>query len=285
MISNITARSAIVAAIVVMLVPASASTQEAFTPQAVPSERRPMAVTPMPTQNPEGQRSITQHFEQRSTPQAFSVVLVLGDMQSAAAQDNVPPAARKALADVKDFLPYKGYRLLDVQWTLCCGRSSVLSRLRGPDEQEYDLELNPSGAGGSKWYVRFSLRPSIGSGVGGRGEAANTPEITDLTAQAMATEQQLATLRTRYNDNHPEVVSTRAKLERTANRIAELRKDQELKKRGLMPGAAGTRAIIDTSFTMEVGETVVVGSSSLKGDKALIALLTAVPQHSTTNVR
>ena len=36
------------------------------------------------------------------------------------------------------------------------------------------------------------------------------------------------------------------------------------------------RAIIDTSFTMDVGETVVVGTSRLKGDKALIALLTAV---------
>jgi hypothetical protein len=36
--------------------------------------------------------------------------------------------------------------------------------------------------------------------------------------------------------------------------------------------------VIDTSFTMDVGETVVVGTSRLKGNgKALIALLTAVP--------
>jgi hypothetical protein len=38
------------------------------------------------------------------------------------------------------------------------------------------------------------------------------------------------------------------------------------------------RAMIDTSFTMDVGETVVVGTSRLKGEKALIALLTAIPQ-------
>ena len=38
----------------------------------------------------------------------------------------------------------------------------------------------------------------------------------------------------------------------------------------------GTHAIIDTSFTMDVGETVVVGTSRVAGDKALIALLTAV---------
>jgi hypothetical protein len=36
------------------------------------------------------------------------------------------------------------------------------------------------------------------------------------------------------------------------------------------------RTVIDTSFTMDIGETVVVGTSRLQGDKALIALLTAV---------
>ena len=36
--------------------------------------------------------------------------------------------------------------------------------------------------------------------------------------------------------------------------------------------------IVDTSFDIAVGETVVVGTSRLRGDKALILLLTAVPQ-------
>jgi hypothetical protein len=40
------------------------------------------------------------------------------------------------------------------------------------------------------------------------------------------------------------------------------------------------RPMIDTSFTMDVGETVVVGTSRVAGgDKALIALLTAVPRN------
>ncbi len=43
--------------------------------------------------------------------------------------------------------------------------------------------------------------------------------------------------------------------------------------------------MIDTSFTMDVGETVVVGTSRLAGgDKALIALLTAVPRNASTEV-
>ena len=74
-------------------------------------------------------------------PQGFSVVLVLGEMQGTGAAENVPPAARKALVDMKDFLPYKSYRLLDTQWTLCCGHSMIATRLRGVDEQDYDLEL------------------------------------------------------------------------------------------------------------------------------------------------
>jgi len=42
------------------------------------------------------------------------------------------------------------------------------------------------------------------------------------------------------------------------------------------------RSVIDTSFSMDIGETVVVGTSRVRGgDKALIALLTAVPKGTT----
>jgi hypothetical protein len=38
---------------------------------------------------------------------------------------------------------------------------------------------------------------------------------------------------------------------------------------------SASRAIVDSSFMMDTGETVVVGTSRLGGDKALIALVTA----------
>src|SRR5262249_41573554 len=38
------------------------------------------------------------------------------------------------------------------------------------------------------------------------------------------------------------------------------------------------RSLIDTGFSMTVGETVVVGTSRVQGDKAIIVLLTAVPR-------
>ena len=42
-----------------------------------------------------------------------------------------------------------------------------------------------------------------------------------------------------------------------------------------LAGSMATRSIMDSTFSIAVGETVVIGTSRLKGDKALIALLTA----------
>ena len=63
----------------------------------------------------------------------FSVVLVIGGTQgpSSSASENVPDAARKALADMKDFLPYKRYQLLDAAWILCCAPRTTRSRSGG----------------------------------------------------------------------------------------------------------------------------------------------------------
>src|SRR6476620_1213769 len=85
--------------------------------------------------------------------QDYSVVLVLGDSQSGSS-DTVPPAARKALADMKDFLPYKGYRLLDAQWILGSQRST--SRLRGVDDSEYQLVLRGTPIAG-RMHIVFQL--------------------------------------------------------------------------------------------------------------------------------
>ena len=68
-------------------------------------------------------------------------------------------------------------------------------------------------------------------------------------------------------------------------KIAAIQKELEQEK-SLRDAAArvGGRSIIDTSFMMDVGETVVVGTSRVAGDKALIALLTAVAHAGTLTV-
>lgn len=214
-------------------------------------------------------------------PQGFSVVLVLGELQGTGAADNVPPAARKALTDMKDFLPYKGYRLLDTQWTLCCGHSAIITRLRGPEDQDYDLELEPNPTETSgKWYVRFSLRnPASGAA---RSEMSASRE-TALTQQHAELEAQLKSLQQRYNDNHPEVQKAKARLREIEVQQAQIRSESD--RRRLAQTLPGKRTIIDTSFTMDIGETVVVGTSRLQGDKALIALLTAAASTKPTAAR
>jgi hypothetical protein len=205
-------------------------------------------------------------MRRRVTPQGFSVVLVLGESQPPPAADTVPAAARRALADMKDFLPYKGYRLLDAQWILGSQKSTM--RLRGPDDQDLQLTLRgtPEAAG---IRVVFQLQE---------------PGAAELTAAEAATmgerQAQLAALRDRLQTMQVAAAQERAKGGRqpTAVRLAQ---DAEALKRevarleGAMPSARG-RAVIDTSFSMDVGETVVVGTSRVRGDKALIALLTAV---------
>jgi hypothetical protein len=215
----------------------------------------------------------------------FSIVLVLGDVQGGATADNVPPAARKALADMKDFLPYKSYRLLDSAWVL--GSGNVSTRLRGPDEQEYALNLS----GGSSredpktLHISFQLRDAsqvddIGvkkfAAPGEPVAVARTRERISAAELRAKLEQQIHDLTVSHGANHPDVLKAKAELDQLNRQLAEL---------GAKAGApfkesrSGACCIISTGFTMEIGETVVVGTSRLRGgDKALIALLTAVPR-------
>src|SRR5204863_1674506 len=93
-------------------------------------------------------------------PQGFRVVLVLGDLTGGSNADaSVPAAARKALNDMKDFLPYKGYRLLDGSWVI---GSRSTTRMRGPEGQDYELTLEGSAHAGGKVHVMFRLRDGTG---------------------------------------------------------------------------------------------------------------------------
>ena len=232
--------------------------------------------TVTPAQGPQRGRITRSDRANLPAPQGFSVVLVLGDMQGTGTAENVPPAARKALIDMKDFLPYKSYRLLDSQWTLCCGRSMIATRLRGLEDQDYDLELDPQPSETSgKWNVRFTLRGAVP--VIARGDAPFADRQAALGAQRAELEAKIRTLQERYNENHPEVQQLKSQLKALEQEQVRIRAEESMTRTNRMVATtAGRRAMIDTNFTMDIGETVVVGTSRLQGDKALIALLTAV---------
>ena len=170
----------------------------------------------------------------------FSVVLVEGDIRGAAPNDSVPAAAAKALADLKDFLPYKSYRLIDTQWTL--GSNRVSSRLRGAEGQEYDLTLSTAGAA---FQFATTRSRSLDSASDSKGSVVVS---TFVLRHAGAVPDRAAALISKglMSPSSPEGRAARA------------------------------ASLIDTSFRMDIGETVVVGTSRLQGDKALIVLLTAV---------
>lgn len=189
----------------------------------------------------------------------FSVALVLGEMQGGSTADSLPVGAKKALADLRDFVPYKSYRLLDTQFIRCCaskgGTPIVSGRLRGLDEQQYAFVID-YGLWGSKLSIRFSLR-----------EESSAKKIASASADVNSVVAELEEKRKQgYKANHPAVKELEQKLARQIQEIDE--------QKGL--SQAPKSSVIDSTFSMDVGETVVIGTSSLKGDKALIALLTAV---------
>jgi hypothetical protein len=226
-------------------------------------------------------------------PQGFSVVLVLADLTATGAQDDVPPAARRALADMKDFLPYKSYKLLDAAWLL--GHGSMSVRLRGADEQEYDLRLVASQQhrAGGQVSIQFSLRDA--GSYEGTLDATMEAErlaVTQATTQRRAVElsvlqTQLVALeadtrRARESGDDQKVRELEAKITELRSKLRDLERRADARATAARPVTPrktfGSRPIIDTSFAMDVGETVVVGTSRLKGNsRALIALLTAVP--------
>ena len=97
--------------------------------------------------------------------QGFSIVLVLGEVQDGAPADNIPAAARAALGDLRDFLPYRSYRVLDTAWVLASSatRQAVGSRLQGPDEQSYEITLDRMPVGASSLQVGFVMREPNGN--------------------------------------------------------------------------------------------------------------------------
>jgi hypothetical protein len=208
-----------------------------------------------------------------AAPQGYSVVLVLGDMQNASPADsNVPAAARKALADLKDFLPYKSYRLLDAQWTL--GSQRTVSRLRGANDQEYQLTLRGTPVAGAKLSVAFRLAEPGATTVVTAGEqdalAARLAALQNVLREAQAT---AARARETNSDKRNEMMAAaNERVTQIAREIVQIEQQSAMKDASIR----ATHAVIDTSFMMDVGETVVVGTSRVAGDKALIALLTAV---------
>jgi hypothetical protein len=304
------ASAALVAACAAMPYPASA--------QMVPQGATTRPPTTAPNESPRPPQMVQGTRRPGGVLQGFSVVLVVGDLQGTSATDDVPIAARKALTDMREFLPYKSYRLLDAGWLMCCGERAPASErrppteapmarslstlaLRGPDEQEYELRLASGRAENARVFVNFTL---IGSGTPVAATAAASAtanrtlqrRIADAEDKTELLRKQIADAKRRVEVGvapGSDIPKMELELRSAQRELAEMRERLETNaaygpgggNRGSADRIART-AVIDTSFTMDVGETVVVGASRPRGaTKALIALVTAVPRSSAGSTR
>ena len=276
--------------------PPSGEPQQAdTTPMAVapvaPSGQRatqPRPVMP-PGDAPPSQRQARVNWDATGM-RGFSVALVIGDLTGAStAADNLPAGAKKALSDMRDFLPYKSYRLLDTHWILCCSSSqaSVAGRLRGSEEGEYSFQIYARPASESaELAITFSLR-DVGAGASASSadhamatvlSAEHSRRLSELQREQQELERRHSDARAKSGDNTPEQVKLRAELEDARRKVRELQRERGATTRSTI---RSTRPVLNSTFNMKVGETVVIGTSRLKGDKALIALLTAASRTST----
>jgi len=149
--------------------------------------------------------------------QVFQLHLLEGATAAAGAPPgDLPAGARKALDDLRGFLPYRSYRLLDAAWLPTT--STVRARLVGDRGASYEAELRFRRVGALEekqlFVDGFRLR-----------EEGSSPALVDEKGR----------------DRPP-------------------------------------RELLNTSFGLDIGETIVVGTSRVDGasDRALVILLTAV---------
>ncbi len=148
--------------------------------------------------------------------QNLQILLLSAAMKpSTTAGPEIPENAQKALNDLKKFLPFKSYQLVDGAWLSATEGRSSQARLAGSNGAAYKVEL------------RF------------RSTADSQPP--SLFVEAFKLDQEM---------------------------VVQMKEGPQY----------GGRRLIETSFSVKEGETIVVGTSKADGaDGALVVLLTAVP--------
>ena len=234
--------------------------------------------------------------------QGFNIVLVVGENErSGGSSMELPGGARRALTDMREFLPYRHYRVLDSQWTSCCSHETarggmvISGRLQGlaattsvragargtnvesgvaPRTYAFTLWLMDS-PDGTRLPVKFTLRDDgfpRASGQGG--SVGRDPRTSELRTELEVLQVQIEAARRRVAAgtlHSDELRTLEARYAGLQRQIAEAAGSG-----GSASAQPAHRAVLDTSFMMDPGETIVVGTSRLGGDKALIALVTAV---------
>jgi hypothetical protein len=90
--------------------------------------------------------------------QSFQLLLLAASTHKGAGEPDVPASAQKALADLRGFLPYKDYKLLDSTWLRATQDRPTEGRVVGRGDQGYDVKLRFRTTGNDQMFLdRFEL--------------------------------------------------------------------------------------------------------------------------------
>jgi hypothetical protein len=155
--------------------------------------------------------------------QGFQLILLAGSAQAGASPKDLSAGAQKALNDLKGFLPYKSYALLDSSFLPATPEAQSTARLVGRGGAAYNLRMAFRSSGLEEKRQLFVNRFAL------REEGGTTPIVPSRTDGTGGTERR------------------------------------------------APRDLVDTTFSLKPGETIVVGTSRLDGSEdALVVLLTAL---------
>ena len=159
--------------------------------------------------------------------------------------------------------------------------------MRGPDNRDYAYAIEPIGMADSKLTVRFSMRdaspPAIDLELSKMSDVARLEHKRQL-AEALSDRDQAESAMRQATQRYevgvvsgPDKDAAVMRYERAVARV----KDLEAIAAGRSAGSPEPK-LMDSTFSIAPGETVVIGTSRVKGDQALIALLTAATKPSGT---
>ncbi|HEX3555919.1 MAG TPA: hypothetical protein VIA62_22100 [Thermoanaerobaculia bacterium] len=115
--------------------------------------------------------------------QSFQLLLLAASTHKTAGEPEVPPSAQKALADLRGFLPYKSYQLLDASWLRATQDRVTNGRVVGRQDEAYRVRLRFRITGNDQMFVdSFELteepsmpRPASEAKKGEAGIAPHAP--------------------------------------------------------------------------------------------------------------
>jgi hypothetical protein len=146
-------------------------------------------------------------------------------------------------------------------------RQEISTRLRGPDEQDYEVILNKKQDQPSL-QIAFTMIEPGGDQLRREDAAHRDAEVKSGLAKLAATHAALES-QLRQTQDPGTANALRQRLMEAEIAVETLKNQQR--------SPIGASLLIDTTFNMALGETVVVGTSRMRGgNKALIVLLTAV---------